>query len=171
MVELVYEPDLVAGALEAVAPATEHWALVSSVSVCAKNDESDAAHAHLTGTVNAVGDPVPLEELLALAASVARSSAPHVAADDDWLVAHEVAPWAGPRSLPLWLPEGYEGFARRSGERYRAARGRIRSLRSTVIDTLVDERMRGLDRDRRCGLSRADELELIALRLSPGNAS
>ena len=262
VIELAYEPDLVAGALEVLGPVTEHWTLVSSVSVYAKNDEpgadetaavidpvdltdyahakvaaehttaarvgarllivrpglivgpgddsdrfgywvarfalagsypvlvpgrpgqaaqvidardlaewiSDAAHARLTGTVNAVGDPVPLDELLALAASVAQSSAPHGAADDDWLVANGVNPWAGPRSLPLWLPEGYQGFARRSGARYRAAGGRIRSLRSTLIDTLADERMRGLNRDRRAGLSRADELELIALRFSPGDA-
>ncbi len=33
-----------------------------------------------------------------------------VEADDDWLAAHDVAHWAGPRSLPLWLPRDMPGF-------------------------------------------------------------
>lgn len=254
VIELASEPSLVTGALEALAPAAEHWTLVSSVSVYAANDEpgadetaalveptdltdyahakvaaeqatadrvgdrlliarpglivgpgdgsdrfgywagrfalagaepvlvpgrarqtaqvidardladwiADAARSRVTGVVNAVGDPLPLEEMLALAADVAGATAPLVSADDEALVAHGVAPWAGPRSLPLWLPAGYEGFARRSGERYRAAGGRTRPLRSTLVDVLADERARGLDRPRRAGLTRAEELEVIA---------
>lgn len=123
---------------------------------------ADAARSRVTGVVNAVGDPLPLDDLLALAADVAGSTAPLVRADDGTLVAHGVAPWAGPRSLPLWLPDGHEGFARRSGERYRAAGGRLRPLRGTPVDVLADERARGLDRDRRAGLTRADELAVIA---------
>ncbi|WAB81330.1 NAD-dependent epimerase/dehydratase family protein [Microcella daejeonensis] len=123
---------------------------------------ADAARSRVTGTVNAVGDPTPLDEVLALAAEVADSSARLVPADDDRLIEHRVAPWAGPRSLPLWLPAEYEGFARRSNEHYRAAGGRLRPLRDTLVDTLADERERGLDRPRRAGLTREDELELIA---------
>ena len=56
VVELAYEPDLVAGALETLASATEHWTLVSSVSVYAKNDEPGADE------TAAVIDPVDLSD-------------------------------------------------------------------------------------------------------------
>jgi hypothetical protein len=54
------------------------------------------------------------------------------------------------------------GFMTRSNAAYLAAGGRLRSLRDTLERTLADERARGLDRERRAGLSRTDELELIA---------
>ena len=85
-----------------------------------------------------------------------------VEADDEWLTAHEVAHWAGPRSLPLWLPRDMPGFATRSNAAYRAAGGRLRDLRETLERTLADERERGLDREREVGLTRADELALLA---------
>ena len=114
------------------------------------------------GTVNAVGDPVPLADLLALAREVAGHTGPLIEADEDWLMAHEVAPWAGARSLPLWLPAGMPGFMTRSNAAYRAAGGGLRSIRDTLERTLEDERMRGLSRDRRAGLTRPDELALLA---------
>lgn len=114
------------------------------------------------GTANAVGDSVPLADLLALARVVAGHSGPLIEADADWLTAHGVAPWAGPRSLPLWLPAGMPGFMRRSNAAYRAAGGGLRGIRQTLASTLEDERMRGLDRDRRAGLTRAEELALLA---------
>lgn len=114
------------------------------------------------GTANAVGDPVPLADLLGRAREVAGHTGPLVEADEDWLMAHDVAPWAGPRSLPLWLPAGMPGFMTRSHAAYRAAGGGLRSIRDTLERTLEDERMRGLGRDRRAGLTRPDELALLA---------
>jgi hypothetical protein len=84
-----------------------------------------------------------------------------VTATDDWLEAHGVAYWMGPRSLPLWLPADLPGFWTRSNAAYRLLGGRLRPLRATLERTLADERDRGLDRDRRAGLSRADELALL----------
>ena len=85
-----------------------------------------------------------------------------VEADDAWLAAHEVEHWMGPRSLPLWLPRDMPGFSTRSNAAYRAAGGRVRGIRETLMRTLDDERERGLDRERKSGLTRADELALLA---------
>ena len=71
-------------------------------------------------------------------------------------------PWAGPRSLPLWLPlPEYAGFGSRSDARALALGLQRRPLESTLADVLVDERSRGLDRPRRAGLTREEELALL----------
>lgn len=113
------------------------------------------------GIANAIGDSLPLRTMLELAAEEAGHTGPVVAVDDDWLVGHEVAYWAGPRSLPLWLPADMPGFATRSHSAYLVAGGRLRDVRETLRRTLVDERIRGLARDRRSGLTRAEELALL----------
>jgi 2'-hydroxyisoflavone reductase len=113
-------------------------------------------------TANAIGDSIPLGDLLRLAREAAGATGALVEADDDWLVEHGVEHWMGPRSLPLWLPREMVGFSTRSNAAYRAAGGRLRKLRDTLERTLADERERGLDRERRSGLTRADELALIS---------
>lgn len=115
-----------------------------------------------TGVANAVGDTVEFDRFLELARDAAGHTGGSVAATDDWLEAHEVAHWAGPRSLPLWLPKEVPGFWTRSNTAYRLLGGKLRPLRETLRRTLEDERERGLDRDRRSGLTRDDELALIA---------
>lgn len=114
-----------------------------------------------TGLANGVGDPVALDRLLREAADVAGFTGSMRAADDEWLEAHDVAYWMGPRSLPLWLPPDMPGFWTRSNAVYRLLGGRLRPLVETLARTLADERERGLDRERRSGLSRADELALL----------
>ena len=115
-----------------------------------------------TGVANAVGDTVPFDRLLAQAREVAGHRGGSVVAPDEWLEAHDVAYWAGPRSLPLWLPKDVPGFWTRSNAAYRLLGGQLRPLRETLQRTLEDERERGLDRDRRAGLTRADEMALLA---------
>jgi nucleoside-diphosphate-sugar epimerase len=115
-----------------------------------------------TGVANAVGDPAPLDRVLSEARQAAGHSGALVPAADDWLEEHEVAYWAGPRSLPLWLPRDMPGFWTRSNAVYRLLGGRLRPLRETLERTLSDERNRGLERERRSGLTRADELALLA---------
>lgn len=114
-----------------------------------------------TGVVNAVGDPFALERVLADAREVAGHAGEIVSASDEWLEAHEVAYWMGPRSLPLWLPGDMPGFWTRSNAAYRLLGGRLRPLRDSLARTLADERDRGLDRERRAGLTRADETALL----------
>lgn len=120
-----------------------------------------ASGAGVTGVVNAVGESHALADVLALAADVAGFTGDVVAAPDAWLVEHGVRFWAGPRSLPLWLPRTELGFARRNNTAFRAAGGHPRDLRETVLRTLEAERGLGLGRERRSGLSRAEELDLV----------
>jgi hypothetical protein len=56
------------------------------------------------------------------------------------------------------------GFADRDASAYLAAGGRIRPLGETIERVLADERARGLDRPRRAGLTRDEELALLAQR-------
>ncbi|MFS0866884.1 NAD-dependent epimerase/dehydratase family protein [Microbacterium sp. 179-B 1A2 NHS] len=113
------------------------------------------------GVVNAIGPSSPLGEMLDLVRTVAGHTGDVRAADADWLARHGVLHWAGPRSLPLWLPADVPGFATRDGSAYRAAGGRIRPLVETVERTLADERERGIARARAAGLERSDELALL----------
>ncbi|WP_194408870.1 reductase [Microbacterium cremeum] len=114
-----------------------------------------------TGVANAVGDPTDLDDVLRLAREVAGHTGALVTATDTWLEQHDVAYWSGPRSLPLWLPREMTGFWTRSNAVYRLLGGRLRPLRDTLERTFRDEQARGLDRPRRAGLARADELALV----------
>lgn len=90
------------------------------------------------GLFNAVGDPVPVPRHLDVAREVGGHLGPLRVAPDDWLLAADVAPWAGPRSLPLWLPDpDYLGFAARSNARARVQGLHLRDLRATLADALA----------------------------------
>jgi len=115
-----------------------------------------------SGTANAVGDAGTLAGLLKVAREVGGHSGAVVTASDGFLIDHDVAYWSGPRSLPLWLPADMPGFMRHRNEVFRFAGGSLRPLRDTLERTLADERSRGLDRVRRAGLTRSDELALLS---------
>ncbi|MBT2473636.1 NAD-dependent epimerase/dehydratase family protein [Microbacterium sp. ISL-103] len=114
-----------------------------------------------TGVIDAIGDRHALGDVLEAVRRRAGHRGDTVTAEDDWLVANGVEHWAGERSLPLWLPAEMTGFMTRSNERYRAAGGGLRPLDETIAAVVDDEQHRGVDRDRRAGLTRADELALI----------
>ncbi len=121
-----------------------------------------APSAGTSGPKNACGSAMPFADVVALAAEVAGFTGEQILVSPEWLAEHEVAIWAGPRSLPLWLnlPE-YAGFCSRSDARALAGGLVRRPLAETMRDVLADERVRGLDRERKAGLDRADELALI----------
>ncbi|MGC5165697.1 NAD-dependent epimerase/dehydratase family protein [Luteimicrobium sp. DT211] len=121
----------------------------------------EAGSRGLTGTVDAVGEAVPWDAFLAGVAAAVGFDGELVRADDDWLVAQDVGYWAGPRSLPLWLPASQVALAQRSGAAFRAAGGVARPLAETVVRTLDDERSRGVDRPRRAGLAADEEAGLL----------
>lgn len=76
----------------------------------------------LSGTFDAVGDRQSLADHLAVARRVAGHTGEVVPVDEAWLDAHGVGPWAGPRSMPLWVPlTTHAGFGARSGGAGRAA--------------------------------------------------
>ena len=116
-----------------------------------------------SGILNAVGETVPLAAHLALARSVAGHAGPVVPAAPRWLVDHDVEPWAGERSLPLWLPQPEcDGFGARSGSAARAAGLVTRPLAQTLAETLAWELARDPARTRRAGLDRDAERALLA---------
>jgi nucleoside-diphosphate-sugar epimerase len=92
----------------------------------------EAGRARFTGAVNAVGDSLPLEAVLA----IARSVAGHTGAPRPGIRA--VARRArrgvlgGERSLPLWLPDDVPGFATRANGTYRILGGRHRPLEDVL---------------------------------------
>jgi nucleoside-diphosphate-sugar epimerase len=117
------------------------------------------------GIVNANGDVHPFLDVLDRIRVLAGHTGALVEAPDAWLEQQGVQYWMGDRSLPLWLPADMPGFTRRRNEGYRAAGGTVRPIEETIRRVLDDERARGVDRERRAGLSRSDELALIdALR-------
>lgn len=121
----------------------------------------DAAARHLCGTFNAVGETVPLPTHLEVARDVAGHSGPLVTVDQEWLLAHKIAPWMGDRSLPRWLPlPEYAGFSSRSSSAARAAGLVTRSLEESLADALAWEMANGSGRPRRAGLS-GDERALL----------
>ena len=125
------------------------------------------AAARRSGIMNAIGEVHPLAELLSRVRAAAGHSGELLEAGDEWLEAHDVQYWMGERSLPLWLPADMPGFMRRDNSAYRAAGGSLRPLDETIRVVLDDERARGLDRERRAGLSRDDEVALIDQLTSP----
>jgi 2'-hydroxyisoflavone reductase len=122
----------------------------------------EAGEHGLRGLFNVVGETISLSKHLAIAREVAGHSGPVVAVDQDWLLAHDVAPWMGERSLPLWLPlPEYAGFSSRDGSAARAAGLVSRPVAETLADTLEWELTRNLERPRRAGLSDHDERRLL----------
>lgn len=254
VVEISYAPELVTGALDALAHRAGHWTLVSSISVYAEHDRPDAdegaplldvvdpadygqakvaaerasvdalgdrllrarlglvvgpgdgsdrfgywvgrfaladdgpvlvpdtagrsvqvidvadaadwlvraGRVGTTGAVDVVGPQHRFRDVLTAAAEVAGHQGPLVTASDAWLLERDVSYWAGPRSLPLWLPREATAMVQRSGHAFRALGGETTELRTTLERTLDDERARGLGRERRSGLTRAEELALVA---------
>ena len=122
----------------------------------------EAGEHGLNGVFNVVGETISLSEHLAIAREVAGHRGSVVAVDQDWLLAHDVAPWMGERSLPLWLPlPEYAGFTSRDGSTARAAGLGSRPLAETLADTLAWELTRNPERPRRAGLSDHDERRLL----------
>lgn len=114
------------------------------------------------GVFDAYGDIITFAELTQLARAAAGHTGPVVEADPDWLRAHGVGYFMGPRSLPFWLPPGHELTVTRPSARARAAGLSYRPYRRLVDEALTDERTLGFDRERKAGLTRAEERELLA---------
>nr|WP_254281352.1 NAD-dependent epimerase/dehydratase family protein [Frigoribacterium sp. VKM Ac-2836] len=118
----------------------------------------------LSGTYDAVGDRQSLTDHLAAARQITGHTGEVVPVDETWLEAHEVAPWAGPRSLPLWVPvTTHAGFGARAGGAGRAAGLVPRPVHETLRDVLAWELSRpGPVGPHGAGLTPGDERDLIA---------
>jgi nucleoside-diphosphate-sugar epimerase len=98
-----------------------------------------AARNRISGTYNGIGVPVTRAQFLLDVATGVGAGGPRLTwVDDKFLIEHDVNPWAGPRSLPLWLPlPDYAGFLTHDGTESRAAGLAARPLADTARDTLA----------------------------------
>jgi nucleoside-diphosphate-sugar epimerase len=127
-----------------------------------------SAESGVAGTFDATGGPLTFGAVAEACASVLGTDAELVAPDDGWL-SDQVRPWAGPESLPLWLPRAaLGGMVSRPAAAAREARLTTRPLEETVDDSARWEKQLGLDRDRRAGLTPGREAELLRLWLERG---
>lgn len=133
----------------------------------------DVAARGVTGVFNVMGATLPLEDFLATARTVAGHTGPVAAVGQEWLLAHEVEPWMGERSLPLWLPlPEYAGLSARDTSAARAAGLVTRPLADTLRDTLEWELAGGSPGPRRAGLTDDEERALLdALASERGSAT
>ncbi len=122
----------------------------------------DAAEKDLAGTYDGIGPHQPLTELIDGIAAAVGADVELVAATSEQLLAAEVKPWSGPRSLPMWLPADYDGMKSRDVTPSLAAGMPVRPLAEAVADALARERELGLDRARQAGLSLDEEKEILA---------
>ena len=116
-----------------------------------------------SGTFNAVGRSLPLSEHLRLARAAAGHDGPLLSAPDDWLIAHGVNQWAGPRSLPLWLHDAAAlGLGAIDNSRALAAGLSLRPLADTLRDILAWAAASGIEAATGSGLTASEERELLA---------
>jgi nucleoside-diphosphate-sugar epimerase len=119
------------------------------------------AEERLTGTRDGVGEVLDWGAFVAQVAEGVGSSPELVWVDEARLLELGVEPWAGPGSLPLWLPQELAGTMAHDPEPPRAAGLVCRPLAETARDTLAWARS---DPSVRVGgLTRAEEQELLRL--------
>ena len=103
-----------------------------------------AAQTRLTGCFDGIGPSFTRGEFLSECASAVGSRCTFTWVDRAFLERHEVKRWAGPRSLPLWLPlPDFAGFATRDTAPARDSGLTVRPLSETARDTLLWMRARG----------------------------
>jgi nucleoside-diphosphate-sugar epimerase len=90
------------------------------------------------GCYDGVGVPLPRGEFLTTCARAIGADCTFTWVDQDFLKSQDVRRWAGPRSLPLWLPlPEFAGFLTRDATLAREAGLTTRSLENTARDTLA----------------------------------
>jgi nucleoside-diphosphate-sugar epimerase len=120
----------------------------------------DCAEARTVGAFDGTGPPTRLGEVLAETAAGVGSSAELVWVDQDFLQGHDVEPWMGDRSIPLWLPRpAYDGMMDHDLSPSFAAGLTTRPIADTARDTLAW--IRSEPSSARTGLSLEEEAELL----------
>jgi 2'-hydroxyisoflavone reductase len=121
-----------------------------------------AGEQRISGSYDGVGPTLRLGQTLReIADLIAPKDSEIVGVSPTDLAEAGVQPWAGPKSLPLWLPESHHGLAAHDGTRSVEAGLRVRPLADTVHAALVEERALGLDRPREAGLTTEEEVALL----------
>jgi nucleoside-diphosphate-sugar epimerase len=121
------------------------------------------ADANYRGIFGVRGEVWTFGEILRSAARAAGFTGEQVMVPSGRLLELGVQPGLGQRSLPLWMPEHMARGILPINSAPNPAPGLVyRPLEEIMHDTLADEIKRGLTRPRRSGLTREEELELIA---------
>lgn len=122
----------------------------------------DSGERGLTGTFDGSGPRSTLGAVLdEVAAAVGAPDLQRVPVAPDALAAAGVQPWAGPASLPLWLPDDHTGIASRDTAPAAAAGLRCRPIADTARAALDHERTLGETRTRGAGLTPEQESPLL----------
>jgi hypothetical protein len=117
------------------------------------------AESRLTGTLDGVGAVLDWDSFVAQVAAGVGGEPELVWVDEARLLELDVRPWAGPGSLPLWLPQEAGGTMAHDAGPPRAAGLVCRPLAETARDTLAWARS---DPSAPVGgLTRAEEQELL----------
>ncbi|MFC0115446.1 NAD-dependent epimerase/dehydratase family protein [Kibdelosporangium aridum] len=124
----------------------------------------DGAEQRIGGTFNASGLPIPFGELLSRVKAAVGGQAEIVPVTEQRLHELEVNAWAGPRSLPLWVPDGHIVGANWDIRPAIDAGLTFRSLEEAALNALEYERELGLARSRRAGLTLVEEAEILDRR-------
>ncbi|MFC8450018.1 NAD-dependent epimerase/dehydratase family protein [Kitasatospora sp. NPDC057223] len=122
----------------------------------------DAGEQRLGGVFNGVGTAHRLGDFFGrVVGTVGAPDTELVPVPVPVLTAEQVEYWRGPKSMPLWMPDEDSGFCAHDNGRALAAGLRPRPAEQTLRDVLADERRLGLDRERKAGLTDAEETELL----------
>lgn len=122
----------------------------------------DAAEQRIVGTYDGVGPSEPLGMLLGeIAGATAAQGTEFVRVSEETLHHTGVMPWAGPKSLPLWLPPSHRAMMFRDAGPALAAGLKTRPVAETALDSLEYERGLGIDRPRKAGLTHTEEAEIL----------
>ncbi|MCW2834830.1 MAG: NAD-dependent epimerase/dehydratase [Nocardioides sp.] len=114
----------------------------------------EACETRTTGAFDAVGELMPLRDLLSQAADGVAAEPSFTWVDSDFLTEQGVEPWAGEGSVPLWLPRAeYDGMMSHSPQPALAAGLRLRPIAETARDTLGETAV---------GISTEREAEVLA---------
>ncbi|MET0133188.1 MAG: NAD-dependent epimerase/dehydratase family protein [Kibdelosporangium sp.] len=120
------------------------------------------AEQRIGGTYNASGLPIPFGELLHRIGAAVAGDVELVPVAGETLTRLGVAPWSGPKSLPLWVPGEHIVGADWDVRPALDAGLRLRSLEDAALSALDHERALGLDRPRRAGLTRQEEADILS---------
>ncbi|ADD42643.1 NAD-dependent epimerase/dehydratase family protein [Stackebrandtia nassauensis] len=156
-----YWPDRLAEAGEVLAPG-DPQRLVQWIDV---RDHAewiiDAAENQVVGTFDAVCPPVPFQRFLDGVAEGMGTTPEFTWVDQDFVQAHEINPWSGEQSLPMWLPlPEYAGMLTHDVTASVAAGMRNRPVAESAADWYAS--MKDKPRDPQKGLTRAREAEVLA---------
>jgi 2'-hydroxyisoflavone reductase len=122
----------------------------------------DAAENRISGVYDAICRPTELPGFLTDIAEAVGTPVELVPASRAALAEAKVQEWMGPRSLPLLLPLSHLGMGSHDPSESLAAGLRIRPLADAVLGALEHERVLGLDRERKAGLTPEEEAEVLS---------